>query len=53
MDQAKKVTVTVTYEDDRGEHEETRTYQVTLGLVPPEHIFSAVKERVGMQIDAC
>ena len=51
MDIAKKVTVTVTYENDSGEHEETREYRVTMGMVPPDHIFRGVQERTGLQID--
>ena len=51
MDIAKRVTVTVAYENETGEHEETRDYKVTMGMVPPEHIFTGVKERTGLQFD--
>lgn len=51
MDIAKKVTVTVIYENESGEHEETREYRVTMGMVPPDHIFRGVQERTGLQID--
>ena len=51
MDKAKKVAVTVTYENETGEHEVTRHFKVTMGMVPPDHIFDGVKERVGFQVD--
>lgn len=51
MDMAKKATVTVTYENETGEHKETRHFQVTMGLVPPDHIFKGVAERTGPQFD--
>ena len=51
MDMAKKVTVTVTYENETGEHEKTREFRVTMGMVPPEHIFTAVQQHVGLPTD--
>ena len=50
-DESKTVTVTVRYENERGEYDVTRHYRVRMANVPPKHIFEGVKERTDGQIE--